>query len=81
MSYLESEALCPYYQADMFGILKCEIGDLRMRDNLMLREVGYGLCADKYAECPFKVALDNFYGRNADAEPLAEEESEQIGLW
>lgn len=81
MSYLESEALCPYYQQDKFGILKCEIGDLRMRDSQMMRDVGYRLCADGYMRCPFKIALDSFYERNADAEPLVEEESEQIGLW
>lgn len=81
MSYLESEALCPYYESDKFGILHCEIGNLRMRDSQMLREVGYGVCADKYKTCPFKVALDNYYERSgADVVPEAAM-NEQVGLW
>lgn len=63
MSYLESEALCPYFDSDAFGIIKCEIGDLRILDNQMKRDVGYGLCALKYDVCPFKTALDRYYER------------------
>lgn len=68
MSYLESEALCPYFDNDAFGIIKCEIGDLKILDNQMKRDVGYGLCASKYEECPFKIALDGYYKRVEESE-------------
>ena len=81
MSYLESEALCPYYESDKFGIIFCEIGDLKMRDKKMLREVGYRVCADQYEKCPFKIALDNYYERSgAEVVPQATV-NEQVGLW
>ena len=80
MSYLESEALCPYYESDKFGIIFCEIGDLKMRDKKMLREVGYRVCADQYEKCPFKVALDNYYDRSG-AEVVPPGSNDQIGLW
>ena len=68
MSYLESEAICPYFDNDSAGIIKCEIGNLRIMDNQMKREVGYGLCASKYGECPFKVALDHYWERQEASE-------------
>ena len=68
MSYLESEALCPYFDSDALGIIKCEIGDLKILDNQMKRDVGYALCASKYEECPFKIALDGYYKRVEEKE-------------
>ncbi len=79
MSYLESEALCPYYIEDRFGVLKCEIGTIKLKDAEMMRQIGYAYCADKYKECPFKVALDGYYARNdVDASATDGEDDEQV---
>ena len=64
MSYLESEALCPYYKWDRGNTIKCEAGDIICRDKMMYRFIGYGYCAKRYKECPFKIALDGYYDRN-----------------
>lgn len=79
MSYLESEALCPYYITDKSGVIQCEIGAIRCKDNLMHRFIGYGYCADKFERCPFKIALDKYYERAPEeavkekCEPLYEQ--------
>lgn len=70
MSYLESEAVCPYYLIDGFGILKCEIGDLSLKDSRMKIDIGYRLCADKFNSCPFKLALDAYYLRREKEEEI-----------
>ena len=71
MSYLESEALCPYFKRDANNVIKCEMCDIKCKDKLMFRFIGYGYCADKFEQCPFKVALDQFHERNPEpAEPI-----------
>ena len=64
MSYLESEALCPYFKGDSKLMLQCECGKLFFGDKEEKREIGYGLCADKFEQCPLKKARDRFYERS-----------------
>ena len=79
MSYLESEALCPYYIRDVAGIIKCEaVGNVECRDKQMFRDIGYGYCANRYKQCPFKVAMDGYYERNSTDECAADGDPRQI---
>ena len=63
MSYLESEALCPYYKSDDSKVIRCEGAKIKIKDKKMKTEIGYGYCADRYNECTIKIALDNYYER------------------
>ena len=78
MSYLESEALCPYYISDANKVIHCELVTIRCKDKEMFRFIGYGYCANRYCECVLKKAMDGFYEREELKEPTNNEESTQI---
>ena len=62
MSYLESDAQCPYYKYDKGNVLHCEIGRINLSDSDMKKEIAQ-LCIRNMGQCPFKRALDNYYDR------------------
>lgn len=62
-NYMDAMAVCPYYIKEKGGDVLCEAAKIRCKDNAMRRELIYRRCADRYNECQFKIALDNFYER------------------
>ena len=66
MSFLNVEALCPYYKYEKTNILHCEIGNISFLDKQMKIDIGYTYCGYKYDECPFKIALDKYYERKPE---------------
>ena len=78
MSYLESEALCPYYLRDANKVIQCELTTIKCKDKEMFKFIGYGYCANKYNQCMLKKAMDGFYERNGTEEPTCTEDAEQI---
>lgn len=63
MSYIDSLALCPYFQRDDKNIILCEVGEIITRDKFMRREIAYGYCSGNFESCTLKKALDNYYDR------------------
>lgn len=67
MSYLVSEALCPYFKSD--GVeeklrrkfIRCEFGKIFFEDPMFYQLFGYGVCALNCNECTFKKMLDKEY--------------------
>lgn len=81
MSYLESEALCPYFVDDTMHFITCEAGKILTKDKGMHRELGYDYCALNYEKCTLKIALDHYYDRNSvevDYEESGEDSDGQV---
>ena len=81
MSYLESEAVCPYFVDDTMQFITCEAGMILTKDKGMHRELGYDYCALNYEKCTLKIALDHYYERNnveADNDCSEEDKDGQI---
>lgn len=60
---LETMAICPYYKQENRGIIYCEAGTIKPKDNKMRIELCYQRCAGDWESCQFKLALDHFYER------------------
>jgi len=67
MSFLERNALCPYFQYDKVKdgvyLICCEIGNISLNSKEYKKAVGYRLCADNYNQCQFKEILDAMYDK------------------
>lgn len=70
MGYSESDMLCPFYKRDEHTkhgrVIICEIAKITIYDREMMKDIGYTLCANLEAYCPFREALKSFYDRKKE---------------
>jgi hypothetical protein len=70
MGYSDSDMVCPYYKWDEHRkdrrIIVCEAATVNVMDRGMMKDIGYTICCDMDAFCPFREALNNYCERKKE---------------